>query len=93
MRRVDRILRQALSSSSSSGLCDAAYFALPEGSSVVLGTVHNVAHIVLNRPKALNALNLDMIRVIEPTLRVSPCFSLFCFEFILFILIGIFFKI
>jgi hypothetical protein len=76
MRRLERtaaqlIMSSARSSSTASSSVDSAYFALPESSSVVLSTVQSVGHIVLNRPKALNALNLDMIRTIFPTLKVG----------------------
>lgn len=41
------------------------------GSEVLLEKVGNAGVITLNRPKALNALNLPMIRHIYPQLKVS----------------------
>lgn len=38
---------------------------------VLFETVGNKGVITLNRPKALNALNLNMIRMITPKLTVS----------------------
>jgi hypothetical protein len=63
---------RTLSSSPVSGESDydSAYFPLPSDQPVVMEKVGAVGHIVLNRPKALNALNLDMIRIIYPKLKV-----------------------
>lgn len=38
---------------------------------VLLDTKYHTGIITLNRPKALNALNLGMIRTIHPVLKVS----------------------
>lgn len=40
-------------------------------SEVILETAGNKGVITLNRPKALNSLNLNMIRHIYPQLKVS----------------------
>lgn len=66
-----RTMTSANASATASLDYDSAFFQIPNDQPVVLQQVDSVAHIVLNRPKALNALNLQMIQDIYPKLQVK----------------------
>ena len=54
-----------------------AAFSQASNEEVILKTVDTKGLIVLNRPKALNSLNLTMIRKIFPQMTVRTIMSIF----------------